>query len=271
MLPEPQGLVRARPAPRNAAGTAADDAASSLASCSASDCFRFSIPCWNAASSSRSKRRPNRLRCRPAISSRSRSISASLASAKPGSTTPGRSRSQARRSAPPCAPPCHPSTRSRSDPTVGQSGRPQLRNCRRRFDGSFLTHVLHRPRRLHFDTGKPPRGVRHGFRLRRQKRMPPCRQLPAADAVLARRLCRRCAGRQALCRNRLLLLNCSATPPLVARIQLNPRITSALYDYSYERSPAGTSALIASSSISQTHHTSTPERHVGQAQRYLII
>ena len=42
----------------------------------------------------------------------------------PGSTTPGRSRSQARRSAPPCAPPCHPSTRSRSDPTVGQSGRP---------------------------------------------------------------------------------------------------------------------------------------------------
>ena len=93
---------------------------------------------------------------------------------------------------------------------VGQ----QLRNHRRRFDGSFLAHVLRRSHRLYLDAGKSPRGVHHGFRLRRQQRVPPCIELPAADAVLARHLCRRCARRQALRRNRLLLLNRPATPPL---------------------------------------------------------
>jgi hypothetical protein len=36
--------------------------------------------------------------------------------------------------------------------------------------------------------------VRRGFRLRRQQRVTPCIELPAADAVLARRLCRRCVS-----------------------------------------------------------------------------
>ena len=51
---------------------------------------------------------------------------------------------------------------------------------------------------------------------------------PSSRQIEARHLCRRCAGRQALCRNRLLLLNRPATTPLAARNQLNPRITSAL-------------------------------------------
>jgi hypothetical protein len=95
------------------------------------------------------------------------------------------------------------------DPTrrLGSRVGQQLRNHRRRFDGSFLAHVLRRSHRLYLDAGKSPRGVHHGFRLRRQQRVSPCIEPPAADAVLARHLCRRCARRQALCRNRLLLLN----------------------------------------------------------------
>ena len=45
------------------------------------------------------------------------------------------------------------------------------------------------------NAGKSPRCVRHGFRLRCQQRVPPCIELAAADAVLARHLCRRCARR----------------------------------------------------------------------------
>src|ERR1700693_1308488 len=123
---------------------------------------------------------------------------------------------------------CHPPTRSRSDPTVGQSGWPAAAEpppaLRWQLSGS------HAPP---FAPPLPRRGQIAPRCASRLQAAPPATRAAMyraarCDAVLARHLCRRCARRQALRRNRLLLLNRPATPPLATRNQLNPWITSAL-------------------------------------------
>ena len=124
---------------------------------------------------------------------------------------------RADRSRRPHAPPCRRRRQSRSGPAGADGG--DIGRCQR----------LGR----HLDAGKSPDRI---TRLRRFQRLSPRIELPGADAVLARNVGWRCARRQALCRNRLLLLGRPATAPFAAW-ESNPSAASERsYDWSYGRS-----------------------------------
>ena len=151
---------------------------------------------------------------------------------------------------------------------LDQAGRLARREWRRRRDQAAFGSVRRRPGCRHLNTGKAPKHRRRRSRLRWQQRLPPVVQLTGANAVLARHLRRRSAWRQALRRDRLLLLNRPPTPPFAAGDQLDRRHMSAL-------TTTRMSALWLPNCLAwlrvRLHEANElnfqPQRHVGTPQR----